>query len=149
MDSVWTHRTVYTCLALCDPFGVDVPLNFDITHSIDGTNLRYQLLGPLVKTGLSLVQTNAESERSLSINARVVTKERASLGESTIVGLRLAKEGVRECECYQSLTAHQHPCVRAIRYQAKSEQNVRQDLIPRVRHGEAALMHPGTTAGLI
>ncbi len=28
------------------------------------------------------------------------------------------------------------------RYQAKSEQNVRQDLIPRARHGEAALMHP-------
>ncbi len=26
-------------------------------------------------------------------------------------------------------------------YQAKSEQNVRQDLIPRVRHEEAALMH--------
>ncbi len=30
----------------------------------------------------------------------------------------------------------------SIRYQAKSEQNVRQDLIPRVLHGEAALMHP-------
>ncbi len=27
-------------------------------------------------------------------------------------------------------------------YQAKSEQNVRQDLIPRVRHGEAGLMNP-------
>ncbi len=35
-------------------------------------------------------------------------------------------------------------CVRAIRYQVKSEQNVRQDLIPRVRHGEAAFMHPRT-----
>ncbi len=30
----------------------------------------------------------------------------------------------------------------SIRYQAKSEQNVWQDLIPRVRHGEAAVMHP-------
>ncbi len=30
----------------------------------------------------------------------------------------------------------------SIRYQAKSEQNVWQDLIPRVRQGEAALMHP-------
>ena len=28
----------------------------------------------------------------------------------------------------------------SIRYQAKSEPNVRQDLIPRVRNGEAALM---------
>ncbi len=33
-------------------------------------------------------------------------------------------------------------CVRAIRYRAKSEQNIRQDLIPRVHHGEPALMHP-------
>ncbi len=71
---------------------------------------------------------------------------------------------VRQWWWYHSLTAHQHQkghtvpkqvimiatsiqvatvyelhCVRAIRYQAKSEQNVRQDLIPRVRHGQAAL----------
>ncbi len=64
-------------------------------------------------------------------------------------------------ECYQSLTAHQHQkghtvpkqvimkCYslstalgESIRYQAKSEQNVRQDLIPRVRHGETALCTP-------
>ncbi len=38
-------------------------------------------------------------------------------------------------------------CVRAIRYQAKSEQNVRQDLIPRVRHAEAALMPPWGNIG--
>ncbi len=31
----------------------------------------------------------------------------------------------------------------SIRYQAKSEQNVQEDLIPRVRHGEAALCTPG------
>ena len=42
-----------------------------------------------------IIITNAESERSLSIKARVVTKERASLGESAIVGLRLVKEAVR------------------------------------------------------
>ncbi len=30
----------------------------------------------------------------------------------------------------------------SIRYQAKSEQNVRQDLIPRMRHEEAALCTP-------
>ncbi len=32
----------------------------------------------------------------------------------------------------------------SIRYQAKSEQNVRQNPIPRVRHGEAALTQPET-----
>ncbi len=34
MDSVSTRRAVYTCLALYNPFGVDVPLNFDIIHSL-------------------------------------------------------------------------------------------------------------------
>ncbi len=34
------------------------------------------------------------------------------------------------------------PLCESIRYQAKSEQNVRQDLIPRVLHGEAALCTP-------
>ncbi len=49
-------------------------------------------------------------------------------------------------ECYSSTVWELH-CLRtalceSICYQAKSEQTVRQDLIPRVRHGEAALMHP-------
>ena len=36
----------------------------------------------MIKSGLVLAQTNAESERSLSINARVVTSERSALGEA-------------------------------------------------------------------
>ncbi len=45
-------------------------------------------------------------------------------------------------ECYGSTVGELH-CLRtalceSIRYQAKSEQNVRQDLIPTVRDGEAA-----------
>ncbi len=36
----------------------------------------------------------------------------------------------------------------SIRYQAKSEQNVRQDLIPRERHVEAALMNADTSVVL-
>ena len=35
------------------------------------------------------------SERSLSINARVVTSDRSALGEVTITGLRSVKEAVR------------------------------------------------------
>ncbi len=69
-------------------------------------------------------------------------------------------------ECYQSLTAHQHQkghtvpkqvitiktsnqvdsistaLCESIRDQAKSEQTVRQELIPRVLHGEASLCSP-------
>ncbi len=49
-------------------------------------------------------------------------------------------------KCYGSTIWELH-CLRtalceSIRYQDKSEQNVRQDLIPRVRHGEAALCTP-------
>ncbi len=40
----------------------------------------------------------------------------------------------------QAATVQVLHCVGAIRYQAKSEQNVRQDLIPRVSHEEAALI---------
>ncbi len=49
-------------------------------------------------------------------------------------------------KCYGSTVWELH-CLRtalceSIRYQAKSEHNIRQDLIPRVRHGEAALCSP-------
>ena len=48
---------------------------------------RYNLLPVVIKSALVLAQTNAESERSLSVNARIVKKDRASLGEKTILGL--------------------------------------------------------------
>ena len=40
-------------------------------------------------------QANADSELRLSVNARVVTKERSRLEEQTIVGLRLLKDAVK------------------------------------------------------
>ena len=49
----------------------------------------------MIKSALVLAQTNAESERRLSINTRIVTRERASLGEKTIVGLHVLKDAVR------------------------------------------------------
>ena len=57
--------------------------------------LRYKVLPTIVKSALILGQTNAESEHSLSVNTKVVTKERASLNERTIVGLCVVKEAVR------------------------------------------------------
>ena len=62
--------------------------------SVEG-NGRYQLLPRLVKSCLVLAQANADSERSLSVNARVVTKKRSRLGEQTIVGLWLLKDAVK------------------------------------------------------
>ena len=44
---------------------------------------KYQILPVVVKSALVLTQTNAESECSLSVNARIVTKDRSLLGEKT------------------------------------------------------------------
>ena len=64
--------------------------------SVEGTsNGRYSLFPRLVKSCLVLTQANADSECSLSVNARVVTKERSRLGEQTIVGLWLLKDTVK------------------------------------------------------
>ena len=56
---------------------------------------RYTILPCVIKSGLVLAQMNAESVRSLSINARVVTKERCALGDTTVCGLRAVKDAVR------------------------------------------------------
>ena len=63
-------------------------------QSSDG-QLRYKLLPAVIKSALTLGQTNAESERSLSVNAAIVTRERTLLSENTIIGLRVVKEAVR------------------------------------------------------
>ena len=57
--------------------------------------LRYKTLPTVIKSGLVLAQTNAESECSLSVNTRIVTKDRALLGEKTILGLHVIKDAVR------------------------------------------------------
>ena len=49
----------------------------------------------VIKSALTLGQTNAESERSLSVNAAIVTRERTLLSENTIIGLCVVKEAVR------------------------------------------------------
>ena len=61
--------------------------------SADGSP-RFSVIPKVVKAGLVLAQMNAESERSLSVNARIVT-ERGNLGEKTIVGLGAVKDAVR------------------------------------------------------
>ena len=63
-------------------------------ESVGGINC-YPSLQLDVKPSHILAQTNAESDRNLSINVCVITKDRASIGEPAIVGLREAKEAVR------------------------------------------------------
>ena len=65
-----------------------------LLESPDG-QARYKLLPRVIKSALVLGQTNAECERSLSINAKVVTSDRPFLSNETIVGTRVVKEAVR------------------------------------------------------
>ena len=57
--------------------------------------MRYKLLPAVIKSALTLGQTNAEPEHSLSVNAAIVTRERTLLSENTIIGLCVVKEAVR------------------------------------------------------
>ncbi len=63
-------------------------------------------------------------------------------GTSTPKGSYRAKTDDNDCKVNSSRYSLSTALCESIRYQAKSEQNVRQDLIPRVRHGEAALCTP-------
>ncbi len=63
-------------------------------------------------------------------------------GTPTPKGSYSAKTGDNHCNVNSSHYSLSTALCESIRYQAKSEQNVRQDPIPRVRHGEAALCTP-------
>ena len=58
----------------------------------------YKLLPLVIKSALTLAQANADSEHSLSVNAQIVTEDRASLGEKTIVGLCVLREAIQFCD---------------------------------------------------
>ncbi len=64
-------------------------------------------------------------------------------GTSTSKGSCRAKTGDNDYNVNSSRYSPSTALCESIRYQAKSEQNVRQDPIPRVRHGEAALYMRG------
>ncbi len=69
-------------------------------------------------------------------------------GTSTPKGSYRAKTGDNDCKVNSSHYSLSTALCESIRYQAKSEQNVRQDLIPRVGHGEAAVSTPRCTLNL-
>ena len=56
------------------------------------SDYRYKVLPVVVKSGLVLVQTNAESECSLLVNARI---RKDPHFEKTILGLNVVKEAVQ------------------------------------------------------
>ena len=53
------------------------------------------MLGNVIKCALSLSHSNADSERSLSINKNTLSKERSSMSITALNGLSLVEDGVR------------------------------------------------------
>ncbi len=70
-------------------------------------------------------------------------------GTSTPKGPHSTKTGDNDCNVNSSRYSLRTALCESIRYQAKSEQNVQQDLIPRERHVKAALMNPWLWPGII
>ena len=52
----------------------------------------------MIKSALTLTHANADSECSLSVNTQIVTEDRASLGDKTIVGLCVLSETLWFCD---------------------------------------------------
>jgi hypothetical protein len=64
---------------------------------------KYPTLAVVVKTALIIPHSNADVERSLSINNRTVTIDRSNLGEETVIGLRATKDYVKFCDPVEML----------------------------------------------
>lgn len=71
-------------------------------------------------------QTNAESERSLSVNAESVTAEKSNLNEKTIIGIRAVKELVRFCDPAES-KPESIPITPALRNKFRAAHSLYQD----------------------
>ena len=59
---------------------------------------KFVTLPKMVKCALALCHSNADVERSLSINKKVVTKQNTKMMGSTITGLRAVKTAVQDFE---------------------------------------------------
>ena len=79
-----------------------------LLKSVEG-NGHYQLLPRLVKSCLALAQANVNSQCSLLLNARVVTKERSRFGEQTHCRLA-APKGCSKVPRPSKLQTREDPC---------------------------------------
>ena len=63
---------------------------------IDSSGDTFVVLPKMVKCALALCHSNADVERSLSVNKRMLTKMNTRMSEETINGLRSTKAAVQE-----------------------------------------------------
>ena len=58
-------------------------------------NDKFKVLPKEIKCALTLANGNADTERSLSVNKKIITKQRVNTNQSTLIGIRLARDGVK------------------------------------------------------
>ena len=58
----------------------------------DGSGDRFELIPKMVKCALALCHSNADVERSLSVNKRMLTKQNVAMKDETLIGLRAIKD---------------------------------------------------------
>ena len=63
---------------------------------MDSSGDKFVVLPKMVKCALALCHSNADVERSLSVNKRMLTKMNTKMSEETINGLRSTKAAVQE-----------------------------------------------------
>ena len=95
---------------------------------------RYPLLTKVVKSCCSLQNGNAAVERSLSDNKNTLTKERTSLGDETLKGLRRGKEF-----CRRNGGAHQVVVSRNMRDAVRSASSAYRERVREEQKAAAAL----------
>ena len=77
------------------PTSVDVCWRLNLERRNPLGQLKYATLAKVVKACLVFSQGNSDAERSFSVNKRLVTNERSSLINETIIATRLVKDGIR------------------------------------------------------
>ena len=65
---------------------------------------KFDALAKTVKCALSLSHGNADNERSLSVNKKILTKERSNLSTITLNGLRATEDGVKSLNGLSHIT---------------------------------------------
>ena len=81
--------------------GEDLQLRVDhFWHKVftkaDASGDQFSVLPKMIKCALALCHSNADVERSLSVNKRVVTKQNMTMKRETLTGLRSVKAAMQE-----------------------------------------------------
>ena len=61
----------------------------------DESGDRFEILPKMVKCALALCHSNADVERSLSVNKRTLTKQNMAMKDETLIGLRVIKDAIK------------------------------------------------------